>query len=151
MDETIALRVNVTVDVEDAATGKLLRRDRIHNLVVSAGLALIASWLAGSAPTAPSHLALGTSSTAASAGQTTLVAEAYRAALTTATVSGSVATFKYFLPASLGNGSTYAEVGIFNHASVGTMLARAVLAATIAKTSSVQVTFTWDVTLAAVA
>lgn len=149
MEATIHLGVNVHVEVHDADTGELLHEQDVHNLVVNAGLNLIRDLLDGDAPAGLTYFAVGTSATAASAAQTTLVAETFRAAVTSRTSDAQKLTVKYYLPSGSGNGATLAEVGLFNHVSAGTMFARAVLSSTIAKTSAITVTFTWDINLAA--
>lgn len=150
MRETVGLMVNVKIEVHDAATGELLHEQAHHNLVVDAGLNLLRDWLDGDAPTPPSHLAVGTGSTAPAASQTALVAEVHRLAITqkVGTVS-KVQTYKTYLPSTAANGSTLAEAGLFNASSGPVMFARTLISPTIVKTSAIQVTFTWDVTLAA--
>ncbi len=149
---TVRCVTNLTVDVwhEDGAGGRQhVRRERLHNMTVDAGLNLIRDFLNGDAPTDLTHFAVGTGSTAAAAGDTTLGTEVFRAAVTQRTKTSKQLTVKYYLPSGSANGNTLAEAGLFNHVSAGTMFARAVLASTIAKTASVAVTFTWELTFAA--
>lgn len=149
MQETLRLGVNVVAEVRDAETGELLAEQAVHNLVVNAGLNLIRDLLDGDAPAGLTHFAVGTGATAVAASQTALVTETFRAAVTQRTSDAQQLIVKYFLPSGSANGGTLAEVGLFNAASTGTMFARAVLATTIAKTSSITVTFTWTVALSA--
>lgn len=149
MQETLRLGVNVVAEVRDAETDELLDSQAVHNLVVNAGLNLIRDLLDGDAPAGITHFAVGTGATAVAASQTALVTETFRAAVTQRISDAQQLTVKYFLPSGSANGGTLAEVGLFNAASTGTMFARAVLATTIAKTSSITVTFTWTITLAA--
>ena len=145
----VRLVANLTTEVRDAETGQLLQVQRKRNLVVNAGLNLIRDLLDGDAPAGITHFAVGTGATAVAASQTALVTETFRAAVTQSISDAQQLTVKYFLPSGSANGGTLAEVGLFNAASTGTMFARAVLATTIAKTSSITVTFTWTISLAA--
>lgn len=124
-------------------------RQVIKNLVVDAGLNLIRDRLAGTSSAYATHLAVGTGSTAASASQTTLVTEVFRDVLTSTTTASKAVTLKYYLAAGSANGNTLREIGLFTASSGGTMIARALLASSIVKTSSVTVTFTWTLNLSA--
>ena len=146
---TIQVEANLFVEVVDAATGEVLERQQTHNLVVNAGLNAIRDFLNASPPTAPTHFATGTGTTAVTATETQLVAQVTREAISSKTTTAQGITYTYYMASTVGNGNTLAEVGLFNAAVSGTMYARALLASTIAKTSSVTVTFTWQVTLAA--
>ena len=149
---TVRCLANLTVDVFEVTPAGLktrLWRERLHNLVVDAGLNLIRDFLNGDAPTDLTHFAVGTGSTAAAAGDTALGTEVFRAAVTDRITAAKKLTVKYYLQTVSANGNTLAEGGIFNDPTTGTMFARAVLASTIVKTSSIAVTFTWDITLAA--
>lgn len=142
------MRWNVRIDVRDAKTGRLLRTERLHNLVVTTGLNLIRNYLAGSA-VYPTEFHVGTDATAVNASQTALVAEVFDDTFTQI-VSSTDATvvYKYFLASPSANGNTLREIGLFT--STGVMLARAVLVSPIVKTSTVTVTFTWTIALTAV-
>jgi hypothetical protein len=80
-------------------------------------------------PTAFTYLAYGTGSTAFAATQTALVTQSQRAAATvsrtTTTVTNDTLQLTYSF--SITTTETITEVGIFNAASSGTMLARTVL------------------------
>lgn len=121
------------------------------NLVVSTGLAFIASRMAGTASVVMSHMAIGTNATAASAAQTALITEAARVALTSSTIVTTgvandsiqyVATFG----AGVGTGGIQ-EAALLNASSAGTMLSRTVFSI-INKGASDVLTITWKVTLA---
>lgn len=104
----------------------------INNLVVSAGLAQLAL-LAGDATATPfTYLAVGTSSTSPSAGQTALVDEITdsglaRAAATVSRTNTSVAndTLRLVYTWTASGTKTVEEIGAFNASSSGTMLGRA--------------------------
>ena len=95
------------------------------NLIVDAGVALIAQCLASSAgPTRPSHMAIGDSSTASTATMTALLGtEHQRVALTSTTHVSSSVTYVASFTGAVGTVSIN-EFGIFNDPAAGTMQAR---------------------------
>ena len=120
----------------------------INNLVVTAGKTWIATLMQSGTGTVMSHMAVGTGTNAAAAGDTTLQTEAGRVALS---VSGGTRTnnaieYEGVFPAGTGTG-TLTEAGIFNGTPAGTMLARTVFAA-VTKAASDALTITWTVTVA---
>lgn len=145
----IRVSVNLTTEIHDAETGATLDRFEVHNLVVNAGLDLVIAALNGTAITGVTHMATGTGATAIAAANTTLELEVTREAVTSKTISGQSLIVKYYLGSTVGNGNTLRKVGLFNAASVGTLIAAALLSTTIPKTSAIAATFTWTITLAA--
>ena len=79
-DETKATG-KLTVEIKDKH-GNVKETREATNLVVSAGLDFIASRMKDATATAMSHMAIGTGSTAAASGNTTLGTESARQALT---------------------------------------------------------------------
>lgn len=129
------------------AQGKLKEQREINNLVVSAGLNYICSRMKDAADTAMGYMAVGTGSTAASAGDTTLGTEADRNAVNSITVSSN--TIEYVASWAAGDATAaLTEAGIFNAASAGTMLARVVFD-TVNKGANDTLTITWTITLSA--
>jgi hypothetical protein len=115
-------------------TGRILSRYRGHNRVTTVGLDLIAERIRGNTGIGgASQYALGTNSTPPVAGNTALLAEAYRDTLTSSRVSGGELKLTLFLGSTEGNGITYVEGGAFNDQN--TLLCRGVFPAK-AKTSS---------------
>lgn len=112
--------------------GKLKEDITVNNLVTSAGKALLAS-LCGDASANPfTYIAVGTSSTAVSVGQTALIAETttnglQRASGTVDRTTTTVTNDTYRITKTFTATGTVAveEVGIFNASSSGTMLSRA--------------------------
>ena len=105
----------------------------VDNLITSAGKAELAN-LAGnvSTPTAFTYLAVGTSSTAVTVGQTALGGEISTNGLSraSATVSRTTTTvtndtLQLTKTFSVTGSSTVEEIGVFNASSSGTMLGRA--------------------------
>jgi hypothetical protein len=129
------------------AQGKLKEEREINNLVVSAGLNYICSRMKDATDTAMGYMAVGTGSTAASAGDTTLGTEADRNAVNSITVSSN--TIEYVASWAAGDATAaLTEAGIFNDASAGTMLARVVFD-TVNKGANDTLTITWTITLSA--
>ncbi len=148
MDEQLRAVANVHVELF-GPDGKLKEERWVHNLVVNTGLAHIADQLSASpGQGAMSHMAIGTGSTAAAAGDTALGTEVDRNALTSRTDSGAVVTYVGNWAAGDGTNAALREAGIFNAASNGTMLARVVYA-NIDKQAADTLQITWTVTFAA--
>jgi len=127
--------------------GKIKEEREINNLVVSTGLAFIASRMKDTTDDAMSYMGVGTSTTAAAAGDTTLGTEIDRNALTSTTVSSNTITYVANWAAGDGTGAI-TEAGLFNAASAGTMLARTVFDV-INKAANDSLSITWTVTLSA--
>lgn len=143
--ETLRLRANVVATVTDA-DGRVIDRIHQHNLVVTAGRNLIRDLLNNTGPAGLTHIALGTSATAANSAQTELVAEVHRDAITQRLTDVGQLTLTLYVSTTQANGNTLREVGLFNATPAGTMYARVVLASAIIKTSAIAVTFTWTLT-----
>jgi hypothetical protein len=121
----------------------------IPNLVVTSGKNYIAARMKDSGPVQMSHMAIGTSTTAAAVGDTLLVAEIARVGLTTAggTVSTNVVTYNATFSPGIGTGAI-TEAGIFNSgtANTVTMLCRTVFAV-VNKGADDTMSITWTVTI----
>lgn len=132
--------------------GNIKQQDE-HNLVVSAGLAYIASRMKDTATGTMTHMGVGSGSTAAAAADTGLGgALGARVALdSTSLVTTTVTNDSVQYVATFGAGvSTGAitEAGIFNDVSAGSMLCRTVFAV-INKGALDTLVITWKVTVAA--
>lgn len=125
--------------------GNVKQDVQLNNLVVTTGLNFIASRMKDATATAMTHMAIGTSSTAASAGQTALVAETARVALTSTTVTTNSVAYVATFNAGTGTGALQ-EAGILNASSVGTMLCRTVYSV-VNKGANDSMTITWTVTV----
>jgi hypothetical protein len=134
--------------------GNLKDTWEVKNLVTNAGFAQLAL-LAGDASAVPfTFLAVGTSSTAPAVGNTTLAAEITTGGL--ARVAGTVSrttttvtndTYRITTTWTASASHTVEEVGVFNAASSGTMLARA-LTTSKAVTSGETLTGTYQLKFA---
>lgn len=116
----------------------------IDNLVVTAGKGFVASRMIGTSANVMSHMAVGSGSTAAAAGDTALGSELGRTT-TSASVSGAVVTYSSTFAAGTGTGAV-TEAGIFNASSSGTMLCRTVFSV-VNKGASDSMTVSWTVTV----
>ena len=117
----------------------------IDNLVVTDGKEYVASRMKDASATAMSHMAIGSGSTAAAAGNSALGSELGRVALTSTAVSGAVVTYTATFAAGTGTGAV-TEAGILNASSSGTLLCRTVFSV-VNKGTSDSMTITWTVTV----
>ncbi len=128
------------------ADGNIKETREVPNLVVSAGLAFIASRMKDATATAMSHMAVGSSNTAAAAGQTALITQiGSRVALTSTTVTSNQVAYVASFGAGVGTGAI-TEAGIFNASTAGTMLCRTVFAV-VNKDVNDTLQITWTITL----
>ena len=117
----------------------------VPNIVVTDGKEYIASRMKDATATAMSHMAIGTGSTAAAAGDSALESEAGRVALTSTTVTSNAVAYVATFGAGTGTGAI-TEAGIFNASSSGTLLCRTVFSV-INKGAADTLGITWTVTV----
>lgn len=118
----------------------------VDNLVVNTGLAFITSRMTDATDSVMSHMAVGSSSTAAAAGDTALGSEEGRVALTSTT--DSTGQIIYVATFSAGTATaTLNEAAVLNAASSGTMLCRTVFAGPVNKGANDSMTITWTITI----
>ena len=135
METNIKIKGWYEITIKDV-NGKIKDTWTVDNLITNAGLAQLAL-LSGDASATPfTYLALGTGTTAAAASQTALVTEIVdsglaRAVGTVSRITTTVAndTLQIVYTWTPSGTKTIEEVGVFNAASVGTMLSRAVTGA----------------------
>lgn len=147
MIKTDELKVtgSVNVVIHDDS-GKQKENFTIPNLVVTTGLAYIASRMKDATATAMTHMAVGTGSTAAAAGDTALETQlGSRVSLTSTTVTSNSTAYVATFGAGVGTGAL-TEAGIFNASTSGTMLCRT-LFAVINKGAADTMTITWTITI----
>jgi len=120
----------------------------VKNLVTTAGKTYIAARMTDtSQPTDMSHMAIGTGSTAAAVGDTTLGTESARVALTGAEGSPSTNTIVYTATFGAGTGTgALREAGVLNASSGGTLLCRTVYDV-VNKGADDSITITWTITI----
>ena len=119
---------------------------KVDNLVVAVGKDVIAARLLGNTLAVMSHMAVGTSATAAATSQTALGGEVGRVVLDSSTRSANTLTYIATFPAGTGTGSL-AEAGILNAASSGNLLCRTTFS-TVSKAAGDTVVVTWNITVA---
>lgn len=143
--------LKVTGKLQIRLNGEVVRE--VDNLVVSAGKEWIASRMQGVADGVVSHMAIGTGTTAAAAGDTALEIEVARVALNTSggVVSTNTITFETTFPADTPNVTAPAtaaitEAGVLNAGLGGTLIARTVFSV-VNKGEADTMTITWTITI----
>ena len=140
--DDLKLNGRLTVDLI-AEDGTIKETQEIPNLVVTTGKTFVASRMAGASAGVMSHMAIGTSSTAAAASDTALGAEVARVALTSTTASNNdvvyVGSFPVGTPSSA---ESIVEAAILN--GDDTMLCRTVFSV-ISKAPTDSLSITWTV------
>ena len=116
----------------------------VDNLVVTSGKEFVASRMIGTSASVMSHMAVGSGSTAAAAGDTALGSELGRTTATSS-ASGAVVTFSSTFAAGTGTGAV-TEAAILNASSSGDMLCRTVFSV-VNKGASDSMTISWTVTV----
>lgn len=145
MNDTLALRGHVTAVLRDSR-GRLKQLESVDNLITNVGRNAIVERLDSSPATSqPTHMAIGTGTTAAAAGDTALVTELDRNALTSNTSSANVLTMVGDWAAGDGTGAI-TEAGVFNAATGPSLYARAVFSV-INKAAGDTLQITWTFTL----
>lgn len=142
----IKAKGTLSVVLKDA-NGNLKDERTINNLVVNSGLDYIASRMKDGTATAMGYMAIGTGTTAAAAGDTTLGTELDRNAVTSTTVTSNAIEYVASWGAGDGTGAV-TEAGIFNDATAGDMLARTVFSV-VNKAANDTLSITWTITLSA--
>lgn len=146
--ENLRLKGRLNIVLRDE-NGNIKDEREVDNLVVTAGLTYIASRMTGVSSNVMSHMALGTGTTAAAAGQTDLVTlTGSRVALTSSTPGTSNVVYVATFGAGVSTGAI-TEAGIFNASTAGTMLCRTVFSV-VNKAAGDSMTVTWTISLVAV-
>jgi len=134
----------VTGEVTIQKNGEVVRE--IPNTIVTAGKNNIAA-LITDAGAKMTHMAVGTGTTSVAAGNTTLVTETDRNALSVSGGAPSANTVVHTAVWAAGDGTgALTEAGLFSASSGGTMMARTVFSA-VNKGASDVLTITWTVTI----
>jgi len=130
MSDQIIDGIRMTGELEmvlRAPSGRVKRRLKLRNLVVTAGKGVIAERMKQTPSKGHmTHMAVGSGTTAAAAGDTALQTQiSSRVALGSTTVSTNTITYACTFGAGVSTG-TISEAGIFNASSGGDMLSRVV-------------------------
>ena len=146
-NETLKLSGQLAIVLRDK-DGNVKEERTEKNLVVTTGLNYIASRMKDATATAMTHMALGSGTTTAAAGQTDLVTLlGSREALDSTTVTANAVAYVSSFEAGDATGAV-TEAGIFNAASGATMLCRVVFSV-VNKAADDTMTVTWTITLSA--
>tara|TARA_B100000925_G_scaffold220975_1_gene169764 strand:- start:1424 stop:1891 length:468 start_codon:yes stop_codon:yes gene_type:complete len=153
VNDGIKVRGDLSI-VLRGADGEIKDERLLTNLVVTDGLNLICSRLKDATANAPSHMGIGTGTTAAAAGDSALGTEASggsyaRQSVGTPTLNTTNKSiqFQSTFGAGVGTGAI-TESGIFNASTSGDMLARVVFSA-VNKGASDSLQITHTITLSA--
>lgn len=146
INDSIKITGDVQIDLFDES-GMVKDTRKIKNLVVTVGKNYIASRMKDATATAMTHMELGTGTTAAAVGDTTLqtVISGSRVTLASTTVTTNAIAYIASFPAGTGTGAV-TEAGIFNAASAGTMLCRTVFSV-VNKGAADAMSITWTITV----
>lgn len=146
MKDSLKLTGAVSLVLRDK-DGNVKQTKEAKNLIVDTGLNFICDRMKDD-ETAMTHMALGSGTTAAAAGDTALGSQlGSRVALTSSTVTNNQIVYVCSFPAGSGTGAV-TESGIFNAASAGTMLCRVVFS-TVNKSADDTLQITWTIQLSA--
>lgn len=146
------LNTNVEITVIDVESGNVVQTIKKHNIVTTSGKNLVRDLLGMVAGiTGLNYIAVGTDNTAVTISDTALGTEVFRDTFTDKIYTSGNVNFRYYLDSSSANGNTLVEAGLFGDdatgsADSGTLFAHVAHTA-IVKTSSVAVTYSWDVTI----
>lgn len=146
MEDNFKLTGNLKVKLTDEF-GNLKEEREFKNLVVTAGKQWVAALMQSGSGTPMGYMAVGTGTTAAVVGDTTLETELSRVALTVngGTRTGASIDYEATYGAGVATGAL-TEAGLFTLNSGGTMLSRVVYSV-INKGAADTLTITWTVTV----
>jgi len=144
--EEVGLKGKVHVWVFEARTMRLLQVSESPNLIVTAGKqALLERVFDVSSADPFTYIAVGSGSSTPDSGDTTLESEIARKAAENKSRSGNTVYVNVWFGSTEGNGYTWAEAGLFNAGSGGTMFSRALFNPTVEKTSDKVVLVEWQI------
>lgn len=147
LNDSLKLKGRVGIVLKDK-DGNVKETREIDNLVVDAGLDYIASRMKDATATAMTHMALGSGSTAAAAGDTDLGSIlGSRETLDSTTVTDNTVVYVSSFEAGDATGAV-TEAGIFNASTGGTMLCRTVFSV-VNKAADDTMSVTWTITISA--
>ena len=148
LNENLTVTGNVFITIFDEQ-GAVKDTRAIKNLVVTAGKTFIASSIlkTTNSPAAMTYMGLGTGTTAAAAGDTTLQTPiaSSRVTFASATSATNIVTYVASFPAGTCTGAV-TEAGIFNDVTAGTMLCRTVFSV-VNKGANDAMSITWQITV----
>lgn len=151
LNDNLKLRGELQIVLRDR-DGNIKETRDCKNLVVNAGLAFIISRMVGTTKGVMSHMALGSGTTAAAAGQTDLVTLLGAREIMDSSVISGANNEKVVYTATFEAGDAtgaVTEAGVFNASVAGDMLCRTVFAV-VNKAADDTMAIVWTITLSAV-
>ena len=147
LKEGLALKGKLTITTFNLNTGEI-KTVTEGNLVILAGRNLVRDLLAGDTVSGLTHMALGTDTSDPSV--TPTITEVFRKTLTSSTKADGKLTVDMYLASGEANGNTLTSAALFGNgatdaAGSGSQYNKVIYAA-IEKTSSLTVTYTWELT-----
>ena len=151
--EQIVLVPNVSIELYEPSSGKIWE---IHarNLIVTDGIEIIRDLIGGTGHR-PSHIGLGTGTTAVTAADTSIETEQFRDEITRRDELAAANEFQLFLGLNDGNGFTYTEAGLLetgiqngDSGDPAKLMARSVFTGVV-KNNTVELTLTWTINISA--
>jgi hypothetical protein len=133
------------IEIHDAVTGDLIDSEHYTNVVTDfVADQVMQAFKGGSvAGIEVVSIGIGTDGTAATAADTALGNQVIREVPTSVIdYSTTEIGWRLFISASMGNGSTFREIGLFNDPSGGDLIARSTSFTPILKNSAITITFT---------
>lgn len=143
MQDNLTVTGQLSYVLKDSS-GNIKEQNTGPNLIVAVGKAQLAALLAGTSSTVMGFMAVGSSSTAPTSTDTTLVSELARVAFTSTTPVSNVVTYIANYNAGVGTG-TIQEAGLFSAITSGIMLSRST-SITVTKTAGDTLQITWTIT-----
>ena len=147
MKDSLKIRGTITARLF-GPDGELKQETVSENIITNVGRTMIIDRLQGATPAVADYLAIGTGATAAAAADTALQTEVARAAGSLTQSDHYTDRLTYTFGAGVGTG-TITEAGRLNAASVGSLMARGILGASVVKTAADSLQMTYDLTYAA--
>lgn len=145
MKDSLKLKGAVSLVLRDK-DGNIKKTQEAKNLIVDTGLNFICDRMKDD-ETAMTHMAIGSGTTAAAAGDTALGSELGRVTLDSSTVTNNEIVYVASFGANVGTGAV-TEAATLNAASGGTMLCRVVFSE-VNKAADDTLQLTWTITISA--
>lgn len=146
INEKMQVTGDVTLTLTDGK-GNLKARQEIKNLVVNSGLTFINQRMLGTSQAVMSHMALGSGTNAAAAGDTALQTQVGNREALDAAVNDSPGVITYTCTFEPGDATgALTEAGIFNASTGGNMLCRTKFDV-VNKSATDTLAITWVVTI----
>lgn len=144
MNEAIKTTGQLTITLRDGA-GNVKECHLLENLIVTTGLGFLANAILNASASPMTAIAVGTGTAAAALANTALQTELYRAAFSSSSVVGPVATMNLNIGPGAATGAI-TEAGIFNQNTLGGIMMSRVVFPAINKQAADSLSITWTIT-----